>query len=70
MVSKIRMNWIQWGNRNTAYFRAKIIARQKRSIIELLQDDKGDWVEDQESLKALAYKYFRKLYQVDGVLFL
>lgn len=64
---KSRADQIKWSDRNTAYFHAKTIARRQRNRIELLQDDYGAWIDNQDELKMLASSYFQNLYTEDNM---
>lgn len=48
---KSRDETIQLGDSNTAFFHAKTIARRRMNRIELLRNEAGDWVDDQEILR-------------------
>lgn len=45
---KSSVDWMQWGggDRNTYFFHVKTVARRKRNIIDMLQNDKGNWIDD------------------------
>lgn len=62
---KARCNWLKWGDRNTKFFHASAKIKTKRILIESLQNDDGQWVEDQETLRDMASDFFRKLYKKD-----
>lgn len=54
---------IPWSQDSVAFdkFFIQSIYR-KRNRIEMLQDDQGNWVDDQDELRALACKFFKDLY--------
>ena len=49
-----RITWAQKGDANTTYFHAMPSAQKNHNAIWSLQDDLGNWVSDDHSLKALA----------------
>ncbi|KAK9182043.1 hypothetical protein WN944_025184 [Citrus x changshan-huyou] len=49
-LKKSRKDWLIQGDRNTAYFYQKTLARRRRNRITTIQDDNGEWLLDNESL--------------------
>ncbi|XP_021671097.2 uncharacterized protein LOC110657961 [Hevea brasiliensis] len=43
---KSHKEWIQGGDRNTAYFHMKTVCRRRRNRVEMLKNGDGVWVED------------------------
>ena len=50
-----RCKWINYGDRNTAYFHNLATACKRRDKILMLKDDQRNWVEDQQKLKNMGY---------------
>ncbi|KAJ4828259.1 hypothetical protein Tsubulata_012067 [Turnera subulata] len=65
-AQKARCQWIQEGDRNTAYFHATTIIRRKRNKVEALIDADGKWQQDNEMLKSVATNYFQNLFSDEG----
>ncbi|XP_061364604.1 uncharacterized protein LOC133308038 [Gastrolobium bilobum] len=63
---KSRGEWIREGDRNTKYYHTSTIIRRKRNKILKLQDDKGNWVIEEENLINLARDFFLKLFREDS----
>lgn len=61
-MQKSRDTWIKLGDRNTAYFHSKTIARRRRNRILTIQDHEGVWQSDAETLKGMTQSFFRDLY--------
>jgi hypothetical protein len=59
---KSRVNWLQLGDQNTAFFHNIASARRKKNMINKLKDNDGNWVEGMELLKPLVYDYFSNLF--------
>lgn len=62
---KSRCKWLQWGNKNTAFFHASTIVKHKRQQIHSLKDTEGRWIEGVEDLKCMARNYYVSLYTKD-----
>ena len=61
-----RCKWINYGDRNTSYFQNLATARKWRNRVLMLQDEQGNWVDDQQKLKDMGVTFFSKLYKEDG----
>lgn len=59
---KYRVNWLQYGDRNTKFFHMSMLIWRRRNYIGLLQADDERWVDDQVELESLALSYFKDLY--------
>ncbi|KAK4264615.1 hypothetical protein QN277_025768 [Acacia crassicarpa] len=59
---KSRGEWITKGDRNTKYYHLKAKMRNGRNKIVMLKDDLGNWIDDEEDLKALVINHFKSLY--------
>ncbi|KAL4386031.1 hypothetical protein GQ457_09G026140 [Hibiscus cannabinus] len=58
---RARTKWIQWGDRNTAYFHATTLSRCRRNHINMLHLPDGSWSNDHTILKEHAIDFFRTL---------
>ncbi|KAA3466249.1 reverse transcriptase [Gossypium australe] len=64
---RARVNWLQYGDKNTAYFhKSATICRRANFITKLVTDDGKEIVEDTE-LQEVAKNYFEKLFSSEGV---
>ena len=61
-VQRGRVNWLQHGDQNTAFFHRSASARRKKNFIKNLKNDAGDLIEDSDQLKGLAAGYFGQLF--------
>jgi hypothetical protein len=50
-----RVNWLQYGDRNTSFFHSFASARRKKNFIKKLRGEDGDWVEGTDQLKPLVF---------------
>ena len=48
-----RITWAQKGDANTKYFHVVALARKNHNAIWSLQDESGNWISDDKSLKDL-----------------
>lgn len=62
---KSRCKWLKWGDKNSAFFHASTVVKQKRQQILFLRDNDGRWIEDKEALKLMARDYYAALYSRD-----
>jgi len=58
---KSRIQWLQLGDRNTAFFHKSLLHRQVRNRIHSLQDTEGNVVHDQQEIRKMASTYFEDL---------
>ncbi|XP_056692109.1 uncharacterized protein [Spinacia oleracea] len=66
-AQKAGMNWRKYADYNTKYFHILAKIRKSKGKILTLQNDQGEWITDQTSLKSLAVNYFNKLLQTTHV---
>ena len=59
---KARVNWLQFGERNTKYFHTTTIIRKRKSRILSLKRCNGMWSFDPVELTEMAISYFSDLY--------
>lgn len=65
-MQKSRSEWINLGDRKTAYYHAKATKRRRRNLILSLKDDDGGWCDDEERLREMAVSFFRNLDYCDN----
>ncbi|KAJ6383788.1 hypothetical protein OIU78_027144, partial [Salix suchowensis] len=58
---KSRIQWLNLGDRNTAFFHRSLIHRQHRNGIQSLRTSTGDEITDQEQMGSLAVDFFQHL---------
>ena len=59
---KSRCGWITCDHRNTKYFHQKTIQWRRCNRIEMLKDNDGNWVQDDNQLKNMAVQFFKLIY--------
>jgi len=60
------MEEIRDGDRSTCSYYASTIVRRRRNQIEMLQDPMGNWLTDDENIKAMVQNFFKNLYSNEG----
>lgn len=63
---KARVNWLQFGDKNTAYFHRKVRRHTARSRMLSLYDDEGNHVTEYEQAKQVDVKYYKNLFKKAG----
>jgi len=61
-----RINWLQWGDRNTKFFHATTLQRRQRNQITILKDENQQWVRDQDQIKQMIFNFYSQLYSTSG----
>jgi hypothetical protein len=61
LKQKVRNQWLQLGDQNSAFFHRVLKGRQARNTISFLYDEQGNKVEDIAQLKVMAVDFYRKL---------
>ncbi|KAK9992171.1 hypothetical protein SO802_027156 [Lithocarpus litseifolius] len=54
--------WHKEGDRNTKYFHCRANQRNRRNLITGLEDDNGNWVEDEAGLGKVVEGYFEQIF--------
>lgn len=57
-----RINWLSYGDKNSAFFHATINQRRQRNQIVSLKSNYGDWISDEEGINDLINEYFTGLF--------
>ncbi|KAK8667504.1 hypothetical protein V6N13_007653 [Hibiscus sabdariffa] len=65
---KSKINWINFGDRNTSYFHSKAKARTRKKAIQSLKLVDSEWCTDHERLRAAASSYFASMFDADDTL--
>ncbi|KAH7848199.1 hypothetical protein Vadar_021663 [Vaccinium darrowii] len=63
---KARISWMVEGDRNTAFFHAKVTQRRRKNAIAGIQDANGLWCDSQEQIAKEFVQYYQGLFQSDG----
>lgn len=58
--------WLQFGDHNTRFFHGTTVVRRRKNKYDILEDDEGNWVGDQDQLKAMVTNYFNTLFTEEG----
>lgn len=57
-----RVNWLQYGDRNTKFFHASATQRRKTNFIKGLLNDIGDWCSDLQDMTDITRDYFSNIF--------
>lgn len=66
-LQKSKLNWLTQGERNTRYFHATAVMRNRRMRVTRLKNDRDEWIEDPTELRKLVTRFYRELYQDSDV---
>lgn len=57
-----RNRWLKEGDRNAKYFHYRANQRNHRNLISGLEDDNGNWVDDEACLGKVVERYFENIF--------
>ena len=60
-----RALWLKWGDRNTKFFHATASQRRRKNRIEGLQNQNGEWIDDQQGIESIILEYFANIFKSD-----
>lgn len=61
-AQRARLDWIQYGDRNTSFFHRVAVARHNRNRIHGMEDGLGQWITGTEEMSGIAVRYFANLF--------
>ncbi|KAH7843546.1 hypothetical protein Vadar_018002 [Vaccinium darrowii] len=61
-----RINWLSYGDKNSAFFHASINQRRQRNQLIKLQSSSGHWIEDFEGINEQIADFFSSLFAHSG----
>jgi hypothetical protein len=64
-VQRGRVNWLQHGDQNTAFFHRFASGRRKQNFIKYLKNEAGDVIEDHDQIMGMAKNYFQTLFTAE-----
>jgi hypothetical protein len=64
-AQRSRVNWLQFGDKNTSYFHNFANARRKRNKIKKLKDAQGNWLEGTAYLNPMISDHFSGLFSTE-----
>lgn len=64
-MQRSRVDWLKFGDRNTAFFQVFAAARRKKNYIKKLKDENGDVMEGMEDLNSHIQDYFSNLFTLE-----
>lgn len=59
---RAKADWLREGYQNTEYFHCRSTERNKRNYISGLENEFGDWVEDENQIGCMLVQYYSKLF--------
>ena len=57
-----RVNWAQFGDRNTTFFHTTAVIRHRQNLIRAIQKEDGDWESSEKGIRQLFLSHFREIY--------
>ncbi|KAL9682468.1 hypothetical protein QQ045_014267 [Rhodiola kirilowii] len=57
-----RVDWLRYGDKNTAFFHARASQRRQKNWIEKLMNDRGEWESGDEAVANIIGGYFREIF--------
>jgi hypothetical protein len=66
-AQKSRINWLQFGDKNTSYFHNFVNTKSQRNKIKKLKNDQGHWVEGTAYLNPMISDYFSGLFSTQSI---
>jgi hypothetical protein len=64
-AQRSRVNWLQYGDKNTSYFHNSAKARRQRNRVKRLKDENGVWREGTAYLNPMISDYFSGLFSTE-----
>lgn len=65
-LQKSSSEWICMGDMNTSYYHTKVLIRKRRNHIVKLQNNDGEWIEEETQLQQMAVEFYKHLYSIHG----
>ncbi|KAI5311398.1 PREDICTED: reverse mRNAase [Prunus dulcis] len=59
---KSGVQWLAEGDKNTKFFHAETVTRRRRNKIRGLENELGEWHDDEKGIQDIAVKYFDQLF--------
>ncbi|XP_075080475.1 uncharacterized protein LOC107786790 [Nicotiana tabacum] len=64
---KAGMAWFKDGDRNTRFFHAQVNGRRKRLKLTRIQDNLGNWVEEEDQIATEVVKFYQEQFREDTI---
>lgn len=61
-----RANWLREGDKNTKNFHLKVSSRKRKNKIWGIENERGDWTEENEEVEKEFFGYFTKLFSTSN----
>ncbi|KAK8985026.1 hypothetical protein V6N11_082645 [Hibiscus sabdariffa] len=62
---RARINWLKYGDKNTKFFHATTIQKQRQNAILKIKNDLGLWIEEEQAVYSHIENHFKKIYSKD-----
>nr|XP_027082465.1 uncharacterized protein LOC113704792 [Coffea arabica] len=62
---KIRIKWLQDGDKNSRFFHAVVAERRAKSVIHRIRSSTGEWLIDEAHISTEAVEYFTSLFSAE-----
>lgn len=61
-----RVNWLRFGDKNTAFFHATLMQRRQRNQLCTIKDGRGIWLKEETEIKRHLGEFFSNLFESSG----
>lgn len=61
-----RINWLNYGDKNSAFFHASINQRRQRNQVVKLKAGNGEWISDEDGINEHIHGFFSNLFSYSG----
>ncbi|KAL4626409.1 hypothetical protein ACB092_05G094100, partial [Castanea dentata] len=61
-----KIDWLKDGDQNTKYFHCRATERNKRNFIAGLEDNNGNWIEDENKIVDMIVRFYSSLFSLSN----
>ncbi|KAF7153316.1 hypothetical protein RHSIM_Rhsim01G0039500 [Rhododendron simsii] len=61
-----RVNWLRFGDKNTAFFHATLMQRRQRNQLCTIKDGRGIWLNEETEIRRHLGEFFSNLFEASG----
>lgn len=61
-----KLNWISYGDKNSAFFHATVTQRRQRNQLSKIKDSESFWISEESDINSHLFEYFSTLFKSSG----